>query len=199
MTLLFTPKALHSSAQGRAAHPGSAGVRVAPTPKALHKGYCDHPIEDLTMPQSLAKIYVHLVFSTKHRQPFLTDKQIRNDCHAYLAGTCKQRGSVSLLVGGVEDHVHILCTLSREEAVAVLVRELKRESSKWLKEKSAALRDFYWQAGYGVFSVSPAHVEALKRYIADQEAHHRRESFQEEYRRLLGKYGVVFDERYVWD
>ena len=89
--------------------------------------------------------------------------------------------------------------LSRQESIAVLVRELKRESSKALKEKSPELRTFYWQAGYGAFSVSPSHVEALKRYIAGQEEHHGRETFQDEYRRLLSKYGVAYDERYVWD
>src|SRR5262249_55898017 len=152
-----------------------------------------------TMPQSLAQIYLHIVFSTKQRQPFLTDRQLRDECHAYLAGTCNRRGSPSILVGGVADHVHILCSLGREESVSVLVRELKRESSKALKEKSTTLRDFYWQAGYGAFSISPGHVDALERYIAEQEEHHRTESFQDEYRRLLQKYSVPYDERYVWD
>ena len=151
------------------------------------------------MPQSLAQIYVHIVFSTKHRQPFLTDGQLRGQCHAYLAGTCKKRGSPSIIVGGADDHVHILCMLSREESVSVLVRELKRESSKEMKTKSAQLRSFYWQSGYGAFSVGPAHVEALKKYIANQELHHRKESFQDEYRRLLRKYGIECDDRYVWD
>jgi REP element-mobilizing transposase RayT len=151
------------------------------------------------MPQSLAQIYLHIVFSTKHRQPFLSDRQLRSECHAYLAATCKRRGSASLLIGGAADHVHILCSLGREEALAVLIRELKRESSKALKEKSPDLRTFYWQAGYGAFSVSPAHVEALKHYIANQQEHHRRESFQDELRRLLRKYAVAYDERYVWD
>lgn len=151
------------------------------------------------MPQSLAQIYVHIVFSTKLRQPFLIDKTLRDECHAYLAGTCKRRGSPSIIVGGVVDHVHILCTLSREESVSVLVRELKRESSKALKEKSPSLRNFYWQSGYGAFSVSPSHVPALKQYIRNQEQHHRQESFQDEFRRLLRKYGLPYDERYVWD
>ena len=109
------------------------------------------------------------------------------------------RGSPSIIVGGVEDHVHILCTLGREESVSVLVRELKRESSKAMKEKSPELRAFYWQAGYGAFSVSPSHVPALKEYIANQEERHRKETFQDEFRRLLAKYGVQYDERYVWD
>jgi len=144
-------------------------------------------------------VYLHIVFSTKERRPFLTDPKLRAECHAYLAGTCHQRGSPSLIVGGTEDHVHLLCMLSRQESIAVLVRELKRESSKTLKEKSPELRTFYWQAGYGAFSVSPSHVEALKRYIASQEEHHRKETFQDEYRRLLRKYGIAYDERYVWD
>src|SRR5262245_54303679 len=130
------------------------------------------------MPQSLAQVYLHLVFSTKNRQSFLADKKLRGECHAYIAGTCHKRGSPSIIVGGVEDHVHILCTLSRQESVAVLIREIKRESSKWLKNKGPSLRNFFWQAGYGAFSVSPSHVEALKQYIANQEQHHRNESFQ---------------------
>jgi REP element-mobilizing transposase RayT len=151
------------------------------------------------MSQSLARIYLHIVFSTKNRKPFLTDKTRRGQCHAYLAGTCHNRGSPSLIVGGTEDHVHILCMLSRQESVAVLVRELKRESSKAIKQKCPGLREFYWQSGYGAFSVSPAHVEILKKYIVDQEAHHRKQSFQDEYRRLLRKYGLEYDERNVWD
>lgn len=104
-----------------------------------------------------------------------------------------------LRVGGIEDHIHILCRLGRSIPVSDLVRELKRESSKWLKAKSPGLAEFHWQNGYGAFSVSPAHVNALIEYISNQENHHRRETFQEEYRRLLTKYGLEWDERYVWD
>lgn len=149
------------------------------------------------MAQSLAKVYLHIVFSTKNRRPFLENEALRNQCHAYLAGTYKARGSDSLVVGGVADHVHILCTLGRQESISVLVRELKRESSKAMKEKG--LPSFYWQAGYGVFSISPSHVPAVKQYIKAQEAHHKKESFQSEFRRLLKKYEVEYDERYVWD
>ena len=151
------------------------------------------------MSQSLVRIYAHLVFATKHRQPFLKDQDIRKECHAYLAGTCKNLGSPSLIEGGVEDHVHILCFLSKIEGVSVLIRELKRESSQWLKTKGPGLESFYWQSGYGAFSISPSHVDALKEYIANQEEHHRQESFQDEFRRLLTKYGIEYDERYVWD
>jgi REP element-mobilizing transposase RayT len=104
-----------------------------------------------------------------------------------------------LRVGGTEDHVHILCRLSKTIDVATLIRELKRESSKWIKEQNPRLADFSWQKGYGAFSVSPSHVPALIEYILNQEEHHRRETFQDEYRRLCKKYGVDIDERYCWD
>jgi REP element-mobilizing transposase RayT len=151
------------------------------------------------MAQSLSQIYLHVVFSTKNRTSFLRDKELREKVHAYLAGTCRNLESPSLIVGGVEDHVHLLCRLSKNLSVAHLVRELKRESSKWIKSQGPGLSAFYWQNGYGAFSISPSHVEPLKEYIAGQEEHHRRETFQDEFRRLLKKYGVAYDERYVWD
>jgi REP element-mobilizing transposase RayT len=151
------------------------------------------------MPQSLGQIYVHLVFSTKDRQPFLKDRGIREHLHAYLKGTCDNQDSPSLRIGGVEDHVHILCRLSKTSDVSTLIRELKRDSSKWAKAQDPALADFYWQNGYGAFSISPSHVPPLQQYIVDQEIHHRHETFQDEFRRLCRKYGVEIDERYVWD
>ena len=151
------------------------------------------------MSQSLAQIYLHIVFSTKERRPFLQDRTIREETHHYLGGTCNDLGCPILCVGGVADHVHLLCRLGRTIAVADLVQGLKRESSKWLKTKAADLADFYWQNGYGAFSISPRHVEPLRQYIAKQEEHHRMESFQDEFRRLLTKYGLEWDERYVWD
>jgi putative transposase len=147
---------------------------------------------------SLGQIYLHVVFSTKHRAPLLHDRAIREGAHAYLAGACKNLRSPAVIVGGVTDHVHILCHLSRTLAVAVLVRELKRESSKWLKEQSVELADFHWQNGYGAFSISPGHVGQLTTYIANQEEHHKTETYQDEFRRLLQKYGIEYDERYVW-
>lgn len=151
------------------------------------------------MSQSLVQIYLHLVFSTKHRVPFLRDTQLQEQTWAYLAGTCRNLDSPALIVGGVEDHVHVMCRLSRTAAVADVIRELKRESSKWLKTLAPALLDFHWQSGYGAFSVSPSHVDALKKYIANQSEHHRRETFQDEFRRLCRKYDVPLDERYCWD
>jgi len=151
------------------------------------------------MPQSHAQIYLHIVFSTKDRRMFLEDRSIREDLHKYLGGTCNALGYPVLRVGGVADHVHILCRLGRTISVADLVKELKRDSSQWVKTKAPSLADFYWQNGYGAFSISPSHVEAVRTYIANQEEHHRTESFQDEFRRLLTKYGLEWDERYVWD
>ena len=151
------------------------------------------------MPQSLVQLYVQLVFSTKHRKPFLKDDAFRGKLHAYLAGACKNLDSPSLIVGGVEDHVHILCRLAKTISVSKLIAEIKRESSKWVKSESPRLTMFQWQNGYGAFSISPSHVDDLKRYIANQAEHHKTETFQDEFRRLCRKYGVEIDERYVWD
>lgn len=151
------------------------------------------------MPQSLVQLYVHLVFSTKERRPFLRDVAFRERVHAYLAGICKNQDSSSLRIGGVEDHVHILCRLSKTLDVAALIRELKRDSTKWIKGENPDLAEFHWQNGYGAFSVSPSHVPALKQYITNQEEHHQQESYKDEFRRLCIKYGVEIDERYVWD
>jgi REP element-mobilizing transposase RayT len=151
------------------------------------------------MSQSLTQIYLHVVFSTKNRAPYLKDPSLRAKTHAYLAGTCKNLESPAVVVGGVEDHVHVLCRMSKNISVAQFIRELKRESSKWIKSESAEMGEFYWQAGYGAFSISPSHVEALKQYIAKQEEHHRKVTFQDEFRSLCRKYGVPLDERYVWD
>ena len=151
------------------------------------------------MSQSLTQNYLHIVFSTKNREPLLSDPIIRNDIHAYLIGTCTGQASPSICVGGVEDHVHILCRLAKTLPVSDLIRELKRDSSKWVKEQSPRLASFYWQSGYGAFSVSPGHVESLKSYIADQEEHHKTTTFQDEYRRLLELYELEYDEKYVFE
>jgi putative transposase len=119
------------------------------------------------MPQSLAQIYLHIVFSTKDRRPMLQDPTIRDEAHNYLGGACNKLDCPVLRVGGVSDHVHILCRLGRTITVADLIKELKRESSRWLKTKSPDLKDFFWQNGYGAFSVSPSHVETLREYIAN--------------------------------
>ena len=151
------------------------------------------------MGQSLAQVYLHVVFSTKDRRSFLQDEEVQKNLHGYLAGACRNLSSPSIQVGGVEDHVHILCQLSKTLSIADFVRELKRESSKWLKEQAGVSPQFQWQQGYGAFSVSPSHVDALCGYIQSQHEHHHKESFQDDLRRLFRKYDIEFDERYVWD
>ena len=151
------------------------------------------------MGQSLAQIYVHIIYSTKNRTPFLQNTEFQSHLHAYLAGICQNQGCPALAIGGVEDHVHILCRLGKTIDVATLLREQKRSSSLWIKTERTDLQNFQWQDGYGAFSVSPSHVEDLKKYIANQAEHHRRETFQDEFRRICGKYGVELDERYAWD
>jgi putative transposase len=151
------------------------------------------------MPQSLARVILHVVFSTKNRVPFLKDLELRERLHAYLAGVVQHLGCEPILINGVEDHVHILCTLSRTVAIAELVEEAKKNTSRWMKERGPAQKDFYWQGGYGAFSVSQSNVDQVRAYIAGQEEHHRRLSFQDEFRALCRKHGIEIDERYVWD
>jgi REP element-mobilizing transposase RayT len=150
------------------------------------------------MGQSLAKIVVHLIFSTKDRLPALTPA-VRGELNAYMVGILRELESPALLVNSVADHAHILFVLSKNVALAKAVEEVKKGSSKWLKTKGAEFADFHWQNGYGGFSVSESSVAAVKRYIADQEEHHRRKTFQDEFRAFLQRYGVEYDEQYVWD
>jgi REP element-mobilizing transposase RayT len=150
------------------------------------------------MPQSLALVIVHLVFSTKDRQPLL-GASVRPSLHAYLATVARNIGCECYRVGGVADHVHLAVQLPRTLTIAGVVEELKTSSSKWLKTQATGLAAFAWQRGYGAFSVSPSDLDALRSYIDSQEEHHRVKTFQEEYRALLVKSAVEFDERYVWD
>ena len=151
------------------------------------------------MPQSLARVVLHVVFSTKNREPFLKDDDVRNRLHAYMAGVLQRIGCEPILIGGVEDHVHVLCNLSRTVTIAQLVEEAKKSPSKWVKEQGPQYREFFWQTGYGSFSVSQSNVEQVRAYIATQEEHHRKVSFQDEFRALCRKHGVEIDERYAWD
>ena len=151
------------------------------------------------MPQSLAKILLHVVFSTKERRPLLRDRAFREEMHRYLGGILNGLDCPSIIVGGVEDHVHLLCALARTCAPADMVKEVKRGSSLWIKTRAAGFADFAWQSGYGVFSIGHSQIEEVRRYIAEQEQHHHKLTFQDEFRRLLQRYEVMFDEAYVWD
>jgi REP element-mobilizing transposase RayT len=148
--------------------------------------------------QSLSAVYIHLVFSTKERRPFLRDGMIRGSLHLYLAGISKRLRCAPVITGRVEDHVHLLARLGRTITQAEWVKELKRVSNLWLKEKHS-IRDFEWQGGYADFSVSASNLERVKRYIANQDRHHHKMSFQDELRALLRHHQVEWDERYIWD
>lgn len=150
------------------------------------------------MPQSLAQILVHLVFSTKYREPLLADTY-RDELHAYIGGIVANHKGTLLKAGSVSDHIHLLIAHPRTCAPADLVQEVKTGSSKWLKTKSPSLAQFHWQNGYGIFSVSPFHRPVVEKYIANQAEHHRVKTFKEEYRRMLEEHEVEYDERYVWD
>ncbi len=151
------------------------------------------------MPQSLSAVYIHLTFSTKDRRPWLREKATRDTLHAYLGGVSKTLECPPLMIGGVEDHVHLLCRFSRTITQAEWVKELKRVSNLWLQEQGRNYADFEWQGGYADFSVSQSSLEQVKQYIAGQEEHHRKMTFQDELRALLRKHEIAFDERYVWD
>ncbi|MDQ8189255.1 IS200/IS605 family transposase [Roseibacillus persicicus] len=150
------------------------------------------------MPQSLSRVLIHTVFSTKNRLPFLQDVSLRDELHSYLGGCAKRLDCQPVRVGGVEDHVHLLTVLSRTIAISEFVKEVKRNSTGWAKEREG-MEDFAWQAGYGCLSVSESQVELVSQYIEKQEEHYRKRTFQEEYRELLRRHGTEWDERYVWD
>jgi len=148
------------------------------------------------VPQSLANVVLHLVFSTKHRQPVLNDAICR-ELHPYLAGTLTNMRCPPIQVGGVEDHVHLLFRLSRTNSIAEVVENVKTGSSKWLKTKG--IPDFAWQGGYGVFSVGCTDLDDAVAYVRNQRSHHAKISFQDEFRALMQEAGLEIDERYVWD
>ena len=151
------------------------------------------------MPQSLSAVYVHIVFSTKERRPFIQALDLRTELHAYLGGVSNRLGCAPLIVGGVQDHVHILARQSRTITLANWVRDLKTSSSSWLKPREPSLSRFSWQAGYGAFSVDAGGIDHVRAYIRDQEEHHRSWSFQDEFRKLLREHDLTWDEKHVWD
>lgn len=149
------------------------------------------------MPQSLAQNYIHLVFSTKNLAP-LIKPPFEEELYGYMSGICKNNDSPAIKIGGYQNHVHILCRLSKKIALAIFIQLLKSRSSKWMKTKDSQLSNFYWQDGYGAFSVSPSHVDNLIPYIENQHEHHKQISFQEEYIRILKKYKLDYNEEYLW-
>jgi REP element-mobilizing transposase RayT len=150
------------------------------------------------MPQSLARLHIHLIFSTKNRERIISDR-VRDSLHAYMATVLQNLGCHPVLINSVEDHVHVLFELARTVAVSAAVEDVKKASSKWIKTQGGEFAGFAWQAGYGAFAVSESNVPAVREYVANQREHHRKKSFQEEYRTFLERHQIAFDERYVWD
>lgn len=150
------------------------------------------------MPQSLSNILIHIVFSTKNRARLIKPR-IESELYPYIASVCNVFESPLHIVGGTSNHVHLLCSLGRTMPISKVVEEVKKRSSKWIKGKSLVFKNFAWQNGYGAFSIGQSQVSATKKYIAGQKEHHKRTSFQDEYRSVLDAYHVPCDERYVWD
>lgn len=149
------------------------------------------------MPQSLAQIYIHLVFSTKDRESWISST-VQPRLHAYLAGTLNAIDCPAVEIGGMPDHVHLLFRLGRTVTLSDVVKSAKVESSKWMKDEGDATA-FAWQAGYGAFSVSASMVDTTIEYIRNQAEHHATRSFQDEFRALLQRYQIDYNEAYVWD
>ena len=150
------------------------------------------------MSKSLSNILIHVVFSTKERRPFLRDIALRNELYYYMGGISKKLNCEHIIMGGIEDHVHILARQSKDISVSDWVKELKRISTKWLKGKSEEYHLFQWQTGYGVFSVSQSQSKAVEKYIAGQEEHHHKMTYQDEFRILVKHNGIEWDERFIW-
>jgi putative transposase len=148
------------------------------------------------MPQSLANILIHIIWSTKDRRPLIHDG-MRDRLHGYVAGIMKNLESPALIMNSIPDHVHILSQLSKNLAACKLVEEVKKSSSKWMKEQGVL--DFAWQNGYGAFSVSQSNVDAVWKYIEGQAEHHKQRDFKDEFREFCKRHEVAIDERYVWD
>jgi REP element-mobilizing transposase RayT len=149
------------------------------------------------MPQSLVKILVHIVFSTKNRAALIRP-EIENDLFGYIHGIIENNGAKLIVANGTTDHIHLLVSLGRND-VSELIGDIKRDSSLWIKKKTTEFRNFYWQKGYGAFSIGRSQVDSVVRYIKNQKEHHKTQSFQDEFRAMLKKYEVEYDERYMWD
>lgn len=150
------------------------------------------------MPQSLVKMLIHIVFSTKNRADLILP-EIEPDLFGYLSGIVGNNGSKLILANGTANHVHLLISLGKTISISELIGDIKRDSSKWIKKKDLQFKDFYWQEGYGAFSVSQSQAETVMKYIANQKRHHKQKDFKDEMREFYRKYEIEYDERYVWD
>jgi REP element-mobilizing transposase RayT len=150
------------------------------------------------MASTLTNLLYHIVFSTKHRHPIIT-KAIRDDLYAYIGGIVRGEGGVLLEIGGMPDHVHLVVRFRAEPSVATMLRKIKSKSSQWLNAKPNRPGRFQWQVGYGAFTVSASQLAKVRNYVRNQEQHNRRATFQDEFRQLLMRNGIEYNERYIWD
>jgi len=150
------------------------------------------------MAQSFCQIYVHAIFSTKKREPWLNDN-IRRRVHAYLSTIARDMDCPFVIVGGTENHVHILMDIGKKYAAIDILAKAKKETSKFVKEFGNEYSSFYWQSGYGMFSVSPGNVNKVEKYIKNQIEHHKKQTFKDEFKAFLKKYNIKYDEKYLWD
>ncbi len=149
------------------------------------------------MPQSLSKLYIHAIFHIKNNECHIRPED-ENELYSYIGGIIKLSKSIPIIIGGTENHIHILCIMSKNISLADLMEDIKRNSSKWIKTKDIHYRDFAWQGGYSGYSVSQSKVEVVKKYIEDQKNHHKQQTFEEEYILFLKEYNVDYDEKFLW-
>lgn len=150
------------------------------------------------MASTLTKILLHITYSTKNRAPMIP-AEVEPDLYAYIGGICRRLDSPLLAMNGTRDHVHMLVSLAKTVALSDLILNIKRDSSKWIKDRDAALGDFDWQDGYFAFSIGASGVDALRAYISKQKERHEAVDFKDEIRAFFQKYGVEWDERYIWE
>ena len=150
------------------------------------------------MPQSLVKMLTHVVFSTKDRVDLISP-EIEDKLFGYISGIIKNNDSRLIIANGTPNHVHLLLSLGKTISLSSLVGEIKRGSSSWMKTQDSKFAKFYWQNGYGAFSVAQSQVEDVMRYIRSQKEHHKTKDFKTEYRVILDKYEIEYDEKYLWD
>lgn len=150
------------------------------------------------MAQTLVKIYLHVVFSTKNRENLILP-EIEKELFAYIGGILRKHNSILLAANGTANHIHLLISQSKNISLSDLLRELKKSSSLWIKTKDVSFKDFQWQAGFGAFSIGQSQIEAVRTYISKQKEHHQTEVFEDEYRKFLEKYEIDFDDKYFLD
>lgn len=189
MILNLSPQATDNKAQGKASacerNPGYGLITQAVAES-----------DEQYMPQSLFKVLIHVVFSTKNRADLITS-DIENGLFGYIHGIVENNKSKLILINGTTNHVHLLISLGKLADVPELIGDIKRSSSFWIKRNGAA--DFYWQKGYGVFSIGQSQVATVTKYISNQKEHHKKIGFEDEYREFLNRYEIEYDERYMWD